>query len=446
MTGRRRMILIVLSLSLGLGLALTAVEVFFRLTPRMIPAWYRQKLPAGGIELLQPGILEQTPVDGVPIPYGFDHRREILGGAPYDLELMGMVARTENPDRERYPVVRYRLDRFGFLNPREMERADLLLVGDSFVVAAGVLDPPGLQARLKQTTGLEVFNLAVPAIGPQRERWLLEEVGLELEPERVVWFFFGGNDLQEAARIEHHRQRRCESLADLYRVPLVPRSIAVDLLASPIRWLLDTRHAKTPLPGLRLPGGDGDQPVWFNPVYMRRLTRSRKAIAGSSGWSATTDVLLEVSKELKRRRIPLLVVYVPSKPQVYLPFVERDRDLLHRMASFDRDIRATPEGFLRSALAHRNDLDRLLAAFCRESSIGYRSLTPHFVRLARRGSLGYLAADTHWNEVGQAAALPVIRAWVEKTCDRGRRPRPSPVSGNGEPRAPLDDHDEGDIG
>lgn len=413
--------LIAIAVCLGLGCAVVVVEIIFRAFPRLIPAGYRQTLPVIGTELMTPGLLGRTPVEGVPLPYGFDHQREMTGRVPSDLESLGMVAPHDNPDAERYPPLSYRTDRFGFLNPREMNRADLLLLGDSFVVATGMFNPPGLQRKLAAATGLEVFNLAVPAIGTIRESWLLEQIGLGLKPAMVIWLFFGGNDLDDVARVEDHRRRGVESYADLYPGRTMPRSLALGFFGHSIHAVLGDESPADTLSGLRFTNGGREESVWFYPAHLRRLARSRKHLVEHSGWSATTEALRGVSSVLKQRQVRLLVVYVPSKAQVLIPHVEHDAALIHRMATFDRPVKAEPDTFLRSILARRGELEALLGEFCDDYKIPFQSLTPCLDRLADDGALGYLSADTHWNDAGQEAALPILLPWIlnrRETLDR----------------------------
>jgi hypothetical protein len=410
---RRRALLIAMAVCLGFACAVAGLEFVFRTFPRLIPAGYRQTLPVIGTELITPGLLGRTPIDGVPLPYGFDHQREMTGTAPSDLESLGMVAPHDNPDGKRYPSLSYRTDRFGFLNPREINRADLVLLGDSFVVAAGIFEPPGLQRMLAESSGLEIFNLAVPAIGTTREAWLLKQIGLGLKPSMVIWFFFGGNDLDDVAGVEGHRRMGVESYADLFLGQTMPRSIALSFFGHTIRSVTGDEPQTDALPGIRFAKGECEESVWFYPAHLRRLARTRKHLVEHSGWSATTAALREVSTVLKQRQVRLLVVYVPSKAQALLPHVEHDAGLIHRMATFDRPIQAEPDAFLQAILFRRGELEALLGEFCDENGIPFQSLTPYLDRFAADGILGYLSADTHWNYAGQRAALPALRSWIQ---------------------------------
>ncbi len=394
---------------------LLILEIFARSFPDALPGWYRSTLPLAGIELFHRGVLAETPIEGVPLPYRFSRRDEFRGGPPHDLQDVGLLAAGDNPDLERYPTVHFRFDRWGLANREDLETADVVLVGDSFVRAMGALTPPGLQRRLQERTGFTVFNLGIPAIGPGRAAWLLEELGLARRPRAVIWFFFGGHDLADAAAVERHRAGGVATYADLFDRPALPRSLLFDLLVRAASRPGPAKTSADPLPAFSFASEGGEQPVWFHPEYLRQLARSRDQLEADPGWAITTRVLARVAAELERRSIRFLVVYGPSKPEVYLPFVRPDPDLAFRAASFGAPAPADSAAeFWRLANENRGQLESLLEGFCAPRDIAFLSLTGPLSDLARRGELGYLAADTHWNEIGQGAAVEPLAAWLSR--------------------------------
>ena len=122
---------------------------------------------------------------------------------------------------------------------------------------------------------------------------------------------------------------------------------------------------------------------------------------------ATKKVLTRTFTALKRKGIRLLLVYIPSKPQIYVSYVEKNALSLHQMASFDLDapLIQAPEALWESILRNRDSLEHILANFAKQERIDYLSLSSHFHEAARAGSLCFLSADTHWNDVGQGIAV-----------------------------------------
>ncbi len=112
----------------------------------------------------------------------------------------------------------------------------------------------------------------------------------------------------------------------------------------------------------------------------------------------------------------MLLLYVPSKPQIYLSYVERNALLLHRMASvgLDAPLSQAPDDLWESSLENCDSLEQVLATFAERESIDYLSLSSHFREAARAGSLCFLSADTHWNDVGQDIAVEPAVDWLKK--------------------------------
>ena len=95
----------------------------------------------------------------------------------------------------------------------------MLLVGDSFVVSASSSEPAGLRTLLEESSGRTAYDLAVAGIGPVREAWLLNEVGLGKNPRAVLWFYFEGNDSVDAIAPLVYRRQGKETYARRARRP-----------------------------------------------------------------------------------------------------------------------------------------------------------------------------------------------------------------------------------
>ncbi|MEW6072105.1 MAG: hypothetical protein AB1726_05835 [Planctomycetota bacterium] len=406
---RRRL----LPLKAALSLALTAVlaEALLHVAPSLIPSSYRRLYPLHGAGFYAPDLLDRTPIREVPLPL---YVGDYVGLPPADLAGIGLVAPEENPDPLEYPEVEVRVDELGFPNPSRSvpDRADVILVGDSFLVGAGAKRPAGLQALLAAALGQSVYNLGVAALGPYQELWLLATQGLPKRPSLVIWFFFGGNDTLDAATTLLHEKRGEDTYGKVHagRRPPVLRLPAI------VRYLVGTEREEAriePLPGLVLRSPDGGaRRLWMHPNYLLLLSKTTEQWEADRSWAATKDVLRDARARTEAAGARFVLVYLPSKAQVVLPYVDRDPDLVHRMANFRRPVVPTgpPEEFLAAALAHRGDLEDLMQAFCAAEGIAYVSATPGLEALARRGDLGYLAADTHWAPRGQEALLPALLA------------------------------------
>lgn len=362
---------ILLLLLITLLLTAVAYEILLHLYPHLLPGWYRNRFPLKGIELYTPGILAKTPIEGVPLPL-YNARTSFSGTPPSYLQELGMVKSEDNPDPINYPRVKIKLDAMGFANPKEIDSPDVVLIGDSFVFIAGILYPPGLQKNLSEATNLKIYNMGVPSIGPVREGWLMENTAIAKNPKVIIWFFFGGNDIGNATDIRNHQRNGITHYGQLFPQVEYPQIYLFDMWAK---------------------SREQDPPEFTE----------RK----SHGWILTKKAIRSANKAIKNAGIELIMVYIPTKAQVYLPYVEKDAALIHQMASIDQDIPfpLKPDPFYRRALRNRNYLERLLQQFCRSEQITFISATPYLEELASAGKMGYLCADTHWNDVGQNALM-----------------------------------------
>ena len=401
-------------LLVSLGVMFALAEALLHAFPALLPGWYRESFPMHGIELFRPGILERTPIEGLPLPILVEPLR---GPPPADLKAMGLVPPDESSDSRRFPEVELPVDELGFPNARVLDSADLIIVGDSFAVAAASTRPPGLQLMLERESGARVYNLGVSAVGPVQEAWLLEHVGLPKRPRCVLWFFFSGNDVTTSLEPFLYAKDGLETYAEAYADRRAPRLLLPDVMR---RWAARRRAdpaPREPLPGLPFRLADGAvQPLWFNPFSLRQLAWSRETWEGNNGWGAIQPVLERAHNRCMQAGTKFVFVYLPSAEEVYLPFVEPLPELVHRMASFDLDtpLPEEPPALLAKYLERRHGLEECVRAFCEARGITFFSAVPHLEELARRGELAYLVADTHWQPAGQAAILAPLLELLER--------------------------------
>jgi hypothetical protein len=94
------------------------------------------------------------------------------------------------------------------LRDGELDRADVVLLGDSRVYGHGVETGETMDAQLERLTGLTVANAGHQGDYPPLELYRLKTLGLFFRP-RVVFFFLNGNqDVTDFASYDEARQRR----------------------------------------------------------------------------------------------------------------------------------------------------------------------------------------------------------------------------------------------
>ncbi len=403
----KRIGFLAIKVAVSLLVTLVLLEVALHVFPSLIPNSYRRLYPLHGVGFFEPELLDRTPIDQVPLPL---YVGDYVGPPPSDLSEHGIVPDDEDSDARRFPEVELRVDSLGLPNLSIPERADVVLVGDSFMVCAGGVRPRGLQSMLAEALDKVVYNLGVAATGPFQQLWLLETEGLPKRPELVLWFFFGGNDPLDTATMLRHKNRG----EDTYGKVHAGREPPTFRLPSIVRHLVGSKRARRriePHPGLSLtqPGGS-TQLLWMLPDYVWILSWTAEQWEGYPGWTGSKDALRQARDLTEEAGARFLVVYLPSKAEVYLPYVDQDAELIARMADFGRPkpVTPAPELFLEMALRHRGDLELLLRDFCEAEDIAYLSATSCLEEVAQRGAMCFLAADTHWDSYGQEALVPEL--------------------------------------
>ncbi len=296
-------------------------------------------------------------------------------------------------------------DRNGFRNPTDLTRAEIAVVGDSYVEAVESRQERTLTALLAEATGLRVANLGRAGYGPQQELVVLQRYALALEPEVVLWVFYAGNDLKDMDRYE-------EIMAGLDRLPkrasLVERTFSYNALLRLFSWFercepSDEARRRSGL--FRARSGEAVR------MYFGEEVRPLDA-ADLGAVERFREILAAAWRESAGRGARLVLVVVPEKFRVH-----------HGLLEF-------PE---RSDCAHwvPDDLPARLEALGREVSpeIGFLDLTPALAAEAARGEIVYFPDDTHWTDAGHRVAARAIDGYLrERMPDLAPKVRVAPES------------------
>ncbi len=314
------------------------------------------------------------------------------GPAATDLEAQWLV-RSGAP---RYLSFNY--DGRGYRNATNLDRAEVVLLGDSFVDGWYVTYKETTANLLQAELGKPVANLGVAGYGTMQELLVLKRDALRLRPAVVVWFFFEGNDFYDdwrwARAIKGLASVKGSSHAPGQPVarahPWRQRSLAGNFL----RLL---RALSNPLIPNRIP-------------YFGRLTTPSgepQTIAfadyASVPWSPwltdrwnQTKAAFEQGAQLCRQRgIRLILCYVPDKFRVYRPFVE------------------FPPGSPCQQWTTWS-LPAECAEFCRAARIPFLDLTGPLQEAVRQGGMPYPPTDSHWSAEGHKLVARVLREQLKR--------------------------------
>ena len=291
------------------------------------------------------------------------------------------------PGARRYRA-EVQCDANGFRNSKDLQRADIVLLGDSFVEGYNVTQDAICAKHLADRLSAEVCNLALCGFGPQQELVALKRYRAPLKPQVVVWFFYEGNDLEDIDDYEKVMARWED-----YKIEeqgYSSRSFFLNML-DPLAFWLDQRRWRPSELARRRAGrlrpeipGNG-RTIWFG-AAPPPLDPWRIGLLGK-----LETILAAAKTACGAAGAELLVAYAPRKERVY-----------EGLCTFDADSEAPHY--------QHSDLPERLGNWCDGRKIEYLNLTGGLKAAAQSGRLVYLVDDPHWSAKGhEEVAAEVAR-------------------------------------
>ena len=266
----------------------------------------------------------------------------------------------------------------GYRNVATLTRADIVLIGDSYVEGAYVSDDEVVSGFLQARLRRPVANLGVAGYGTAQELIVLERDALPFEPRVVIWFFFEGNDLYNDQEFENAllapRERRAEAWTA--RHGWWRRSLVRNAPAQLRILLYPLVPSYCPYFGVVRAGSHRGQKVLFAPEAAFPWTDFER-----SRWERAQQTLRDAVRVTRAHEVNLLLVYVPIKFRVYRDFIE-----------------PSPGGELRDWTLW--PLPDLFAHFCRTEELACLDLTGVLRDAVRAGGMPHAPADSHWSPEG----------------------------------------------
>jgi hypothetical protein len=357
------------------------------------------------------------------------------------------------PDLARHPAYRFPFvtDADGFRNSESESTATVVAaLGDSFT--DGMTLPVELTwpARLASLLGVSVRNYGTAGFGPGQELRVLREYVQARRPRRVVVGFFAGNDLVDAERFEGFQRdggafpsigrgwRFKQVIArfdQLYLMSLYQGASGrlgdrerdpVHRSASPSVEDYSGEDPTSP-PAARAGFDRGlfTVPVAgrvlrfaFLPPYLNRLTLSRQQLEASRGWELTRRSYREMQRLVRAQGGELIVLFIPSKSQVYLPLLEASLTGTELRRALRLCLGGQPPPGLEFVMQNRLALNDLMREFCTEEGITFLDLTADLESTVGAGHNVYFPDDSHWNDVGHETAAAALARLLKEQSPR----------------------------
>lgn len=310
------------------------------------------------------------------------------------------VAPLENPE-EILSVHRLQVDEIGFRLPaRPAEQYQVMALGDSFTEGANVAMPwPDVFA---EESGMTTRNLGFRGYGPQQYAYTLERY--VDNPEVVIVGFFGGNDLASSG---------LEFVPPM--LPIEERTLEEPLQLN-LRNNSNTANYRYPV------YLQNAEPIAFLSTYISWLNLTDDALLASLNYQNIEQSLSDI--QAAAGDACLVFAYLPSKPEVYLPYVQEQyipqiiEGQQHVLINSDGTLHILddPDISIEKLLEHRHNLPNALAHLSQEYGFQFINLWEGFDEAAANGESLYYAYDTHWNQAGQSLAGELIAEFVRNSC------------------------------
>jgi hypothetical protein len=284
-----------------------------------------------------------------------------------------------------------RYDQNGFRNDRDMERADVVVIGDSYVESPMLPNSALLTTALSQALGVPVANLGISGYGPEQELIVLKRYALNLRPKTIVWLFFEGNDLLQLDPEEKERgfaQVDAGTPLDSYWMRSLTRSLLVLSKKAaqgcvPQHTYLQYRGTFQEASGKQTEMFFWEKPVPLKPTDRLRLERFRSIVA-------------EANELCRQQGIRFVVAFVPVSYRVH-----------QGLANFEPSTSEMREWPLNNLPDEVEPMVRAISP-----DIAFVDLTHPLRAAAAAGVLTYLPDDTHWTAEGQRVAGQALHRQV----------------------------------
>jgi hypothetical protein len=297
---------------------------------------------------------------------------------PSDIEQANGLPRTL-----REPIT-FTYDRWGYRNAVDMERAELVLLGDSYVEGSYVSDGHTVAARLADRLRVPVASLGVAGYGTLQELRVLRGDALARRPRAIAWFFFEGNDLYNDQDFENALAAPSPSggpRGEAFAVDddWMERSFTRSALRRLRRWSHPLVPNRAPYQADVRGGAGGGARQYFSSYASLPWTEFEE-----QRWTVARAAFEQGVTLAAAGGAQVVLVYVPTKFRVY------------------RKALVIPEGSPLEGWVPWEELPRRFADLCAERSLRCLDLTEPFERAVLAGVVVHAPTDTHWAPEGHA--------------------------------------------
>ncbi len=327
-----------------------------------------------------------------------------------------------------YPTFDYTLtvDKRGFRNQQDLDRCDILALGDSFTEGSQVSDEHVWPVLLAQKSGQVVYDMGMSGGHPGTYIETLKRFGLELQPHTVICMLYEGNDFknsnynepEEGFFVSLNRYKKTSPIRRMLE-NLLLRSFGP--IGSPPNGPIGPDDPLYPVAWLPIwiPAGENGRPYTMTVKSILEHYLPRDAFEKSPGCRQSLLALGQLQALCREKQIRLIVVFAPDRPHTLLPLVrdELDPRQIHAFLSTKAKNLPGPEALFTTLFERLEICEAVVRDFCREESIEFVSLTAALRDQTERGKQTYLAYNIHWSPAGHVVAADVLWRYLQETAE-----------------------------
>ena len=343
-----------------------------------------------------------------------------------------------------YPDIKYTIttDKRGFRNKVDLDKCELLTLGDSFTEGSSVSDEHAWPAVYSEKSGRVVCNLAMAGGNPSTYVETLELFGLSLKPDIVLCMIYEGNDFRGSGELAGRLKKRAtlkKRIRSYYKtspVRLNLKKFFIDTLSFERKTETEKEIKPKTIPELSwlpivVPDAPDSPNYTFTVKKLETHYESKKDFVDSPGFKTASIALKKINRLCEENNSRFIVVYAPDKPHVLVPMIS-DRiphEKLKAFLAIRKKNLPPPDETVRTLLANMDAQEEAVRELCAQESIEFISLTNELRRTILKGNHAYYTYDMHWSPIGHRVAAETVYRYLDEghPSNQSADPMPSPA-------------------
>ena len=340
--------------------------------------------------------------------------------------------------RPGYPDIDYALttDKRGFRNKTDLEKYDVITLGDSFTEGSNVTDNEVWVALLAEKSKMTVYNLGMAGGHPGTYLETFKRFGLNLSPKIVFCMICEGNDFRDS---NYEREDTVgQQVSNYFKSSPIRRTLkelmihhlgstdskisgnsvnSSDNSAGSDNADVNTNfvNALSWLP-VAIPDGPDTKYYTFTVKNLLAHFVNRDTFLRSKSCRKTFDNLRQIKEICNAHDIRYIIVYAPDKSHVLMPIIRQkvSPESLHAFMALKASNLPSADKLMDTVMARLDVKESEVKKLCQQESIEFISLTEPLREGIAQGRQLYFTYDDHWTPIGHEVVANTISQYVDE--------------------------------